>query len=75
MTIAYPQARDEVKRPFISDWDRDAAIAALQGRVGCIKDGDPASIEDRLFTVEMLLLDTIQRMERPPGLVDKAVKL
>lgn len=43
------------------------AILGLEHRVGCYEDIDPASFEDRLYTVESLVQDIAVRLELPPG--------
>lgn len=69
MTVAYPLEKDTLHPGFTSDRERNTAIRALQDRVGTREDDDPATLEDRLYTVECLLLSALIRLELPPGLI------
>lgn len=71
MSTRYPNMRDRLSTGYATDADRDAAINALEDRVGILFDVDPASFEDRLYTVENLVVDVLAHLERlPKGLLD-----
>lgn len=72
MATTYPFLHDELQTPFASPKDRDRVTNALQRRVGTLEDSDPASLEDRLYTVENLIADLATRIFTPPGQGKKA---
>lgn len=63
----YPDTIDLLHPGFASQREVNVAINQLQNRVGTFRDDNPASIEDRLFTMEMLMLHVLQRLDMPPG--------
>lgn len=67
MPTLYPGAYDTFT--FSRARDLGAAIVALESRVGKQREDMPESVEDRLYHLEMLMLDVLLRMERPPGRV------
>lgn len=69
--MTYPDAKRAV-RGKAKDYPRDKVLNALQERVGSLRDSEPSSIEDRLYTVEMLLVDVLSRVQLP--VVPKVVK-
>lgn len=68
MGTRYPLEKDRLSTQHATNADRDAAINALQDRVGALFDFDPGSVEDRLLVVENLLDDVIERLRPPKGL-------
>ena len=69
--MSYPATKDLLHPATTSDREQILAIKKMQDRVGTLRDPDAASIEDRLFTMENLLLDALARIHQPPGQVKK----
>lgn len=66
--------------PFPTEYDRFVyskppdladAVRKLERRVGKTREDEPASLEERLHTVEELLIDALVRLTLPPGRVSK----
>lgn len=65
----YPAAKDELHPGFTSRREQNLAILTLEERIGVLRATDPASIEDRLYTLENLVVDVLDRLDQPPGQV------
>jgi hypothetical protein len=68
---AYPVNKEHLSS-FASKRDLNVAVNGLIDRVGALRDLDAATIEDRLYTLEILMLDVLIRLEKPPGQISVA---